>query len=124
MTTLLEPPTVAAHADWRQEARCQHEPETFCITAPEDGDEPPYPTKEQTLCCGLCPVRNECLEYALKQNEPAGVWGGMTRYQRTLLARVRSRQSCPGCGAHDVITEGGTGRQHEVCVACGISWYV
>lgn len=126
MTAILEPagPAVTRRDDWRESARCQTEPATFYTTSDANDDEPPYPTEPQRACCNLCPVRTDCLNHALDTHEPAGVWGGMTYYQRTLLLRVRSRKSCPGCGANDTISEGGSARQHEVCLACGISWFV
>lgn len=108
--------------DWRTFARCQREPATYVINVDDDGDEPLYPTAAQALCCQLCPVRTECLQHALDDREPAGVWGGMTTYQRGLLTRVYSRKSCPGCSSHDIVVEGYGSRTHEVCTACGVSW--
>ena len=32
--------------------------------------------------CSDCPVRKMCLEYALKNNEDHGVWGGRTPEER------------------------------------------
>ncbi len=33
--------------------------------------------------CAACPVRRQCLEYALAMDEnPAGVWGGTSRRER------------------------------------------
>ena len=44
--------------------------------------------------CGECPVRQQCLEYALKVNEQYGVWGGLTAKERQALqAKGRSRRS-------------------------------
>ena len=37
--------------------------------------------------CALCVVRNECLEDALARDEEWGIWGGLTRRERKLLAR-------------------------------------
>ena len=46
--------------------------------------------------CGECPVRQQCLEYALKVNEQYGVWGGLTSKERQALqAKGRSPRS-PG----------------------------
>lgn len=37
--------------------------------------------------CGVCPVRAECLDYALKKQEQFGVWGGLlTRERNRILA--------------------------------------
>jgi WhiB family redox-sensing transcriptional regulator len=32
--------------------------------------------------CASCPVRLECLDYALEARERFGIWGGMTEKQR------------------------------------------
>lgn len=32
--------------------------------------------------CGTCPVRDLCLAYAIANDEPDGIWGGMTRAER------------------------------------------
>ena len=43
--------------------------------------------------CGECPVRQQCLEYALKVNEQYGVWGGLSVKERLALRdRGRGRQ--------------------------------
>lgn len=113
---------VSRGVDWRTFARCQREPATFAIVDDNNGDEPLYPTSEQALCCQLCPVRTVCLQHALDVREPAGVWGGMTTYQRGLLSKVYSRKSCPGCSSHEIVIDGYGSRTHEVCTACGVSW--
>ncbi|QCB93322.1 WhiB family transcriptional regulator [Cellulomonas shaoxiangyii] len=35
--------------------------------------------------CGTCPLIATCLEYALDNNEPHGIWGGLTPKQRQRL---------------------------------------
>lgn len=40
----------------------------------------------KNLCEG-CPVKSECLTYALEANEPYGIWGGLTANERTRLRR-------------------------------------
>lgn len=35
----------------------------------------------KNLCAG-CPVRDECLSYALENDEQYGIWGGLTPSQR------------------------------------------
>lgn len=36
--------------------------------------------------CRRCPVQTACLEYAIANDEPHGVWGGMSPKQRRRLA--------------------------------------
>lgn len=49
------------------------------------------PTKALEVCEG-CPVRVDCLEYALANHQHWGVWGGMTERQR--FAEKRRRRAC------------------------------
>lgn len=45
--------------------------------------------REARRFCGTCPVRTECLAYALDHRVEVGVWGGMTERQRRALLRCR-----------------------------------
>ena len=53
------------------------------------------PAIEQTAraieICLECPVRAECLEWALDTCQDAGVWGGMGEEQRREIRRARRR---------------------------------
>ena len=35
--------------------------------------------------CATCPVREPCLEYALRIREPHGIWGGLSEAERRPL---------------------------------------
>jgi WhiB family transcriptional regulator, redox-sensing transcriptional regulator len=41
--------------------------------------------------CAVCPVREECLEYALETRPGDGVWGGLTATERHRLIRRRQK---------------------------------
>lgn len=43
--------------------------------------------------CRSCPVREQCLEYALVRREKDGIWGGMTTKERDRLARQLRAQA-------------------------------
>lgn len=32
--------------------------------------------------CGICPVRSDCLDYAIEIHESHGVWGGLSESER------------------------------------------
>jgi len=69
---------------WSTEARClQAEPETFF---PEKGGS----TREAKRICADCTVREECLEYALDNDERFGIWGGLSERERRRLKRIAS----------------------------------
>lgn len=44
--------------------------------------------KTALAICGICPVRQDCLDHALATNERFGVWGGTTEKQRRKLRSV------------------------------------
>jgi hypothetical protein len=81
--------------------------------------EPPYPPKEAKEVCDGCPVRPECLEWAL-ENDEEGVWGGTSSYQRQQLRRTIDRKKCPGCSCTDLVLE----NKVELCLGCGLSWLI
>ncbi len=45
--------------------------------------------RAKAICQG-CPVREDCLEYAMANDEKFGVWGGYTERERNRLRRVRA----------------------------------
>ncbi len=47
--------------------------------------------KRAKAICNECPVRSECLDWALTTKEPHGVWGGSAESERKqmLLGKVR-----------------------------------
>ncbi|MGH3666030.1 MAG: WhiB family transcriptional regulator [Egibacteraceae bacterium] len=69
---------------WADQAKClQAEPDTFF---PEKGGS----TREAKRICAGCPVRVECLEYALANDERFGIWGGLSERERRRLKRLAS----------------------------------
>jgi WhiB family redox-sensing transcriptional regulator len=40
--------------------------------------------------CALCPVRQDCLSFALRTAEPHGIWGGLNELERRELADRQS----------------------------------
>lgn len=45
--------------------------------------------------CGRCPIREQCLEYALEAGENFGVWGGMTAQERKQIRRASRKSRGP-----------------------------
>jgi WhiB family transcriptional regulator, redox-sensing transcriptional regulator len=66
---------------WHRDAVCaQADPEAFF---PERGGS----TAAAKRVCQGCPVRAECLEYALANDERFGVWGGLSERERRRIQR-------------------------------------
>ena len=66
---------------WHQLALCaQTDPEAFF---PEKGGS----TREAKRVCASCEVRQECLDYALANDERFGIWGGLSERERRRLKR-------------------------------------
>ena len=42
--------------------------------------------------CAACPVRRECLDFALRLREPFGIWGGLTESERRRLTGTDARR--------------------------------
>jgi WhiB family transcriptional regulator, redox-sensing transcriptional regulator len=71
---------------WMLEARClDADPEAFF---PEKGGS----TREAKRICAACPVRDECLDYALEHDERFGIWGGLSERERRRAKRVSVRR--------------------------------
>jgi WhiB family redox-sensing transcriptional regulator len=70
--------------EWQAKALCaQTDPEAFF---PEKGGS----NRDAKKVCHECEVRQECLEYALNNEELFGIWGGMSERERRKLKRRAS----------------------------------
>jgi len=66
---------------WEADAACKGmDPSIFFPVNDEDA-------LEAIAVCRACPVRDECLSWALETRERFGVWGGTTEKQRRSLLR-------------------------------------
>ncbi|WP_276565109.1 WhiB family transcriptional regulator [Rhodococcus rhodochrous] len=61
--------------------------------APDDETHGQRARREHTakLICRPCPVRHECLHYALAIGEHHGVWGGATEHERKVFTYAPRR---------------------------------
>ncbi len=72
---------------WRDEAACRGlDTDVFFPLTDEEAE-------EAKAICATCPVREECLEYALLTRQDDGVWGGLTEAERRRIRRRRRQQS-------------------------------
>lgn len=90
-------------------------------------------TEAAKKVCGNCPVRLNCLQYALDEEERFGVWGGADETTRRWalsidqygkpISRVREMK-CPNCEGTDITATSTTRvRTHMVCSSCDLSWW-
>lgn len=79
---------------WQDHGRCRQvaDPDLFM---PEDDDSTRQAAAK--LVCQDCPVRTQCLAYALAHQEPFGIWGGTTPRERRALTPIDRRS----VGTHD-----------------------
>lgn len=69
--------------EWEADALCaQVGTEMFF---PEKGGT----TRDAKRICDDCPVRQDCLDYALTNDVRHGVWGGLSERERRALIRAR-----------------------------------
>jgi WhiB family redox-sensing transcriptional regulator len=80
---------------WQLLAACRGEdssyffaPNYFEKRAEKDGRE-----AVAKAICARCPVRGECLEYALGIREAHGIWGGLNEMERRALLRQRTAEA-------------------------------
>lgn len=68
--------------EWAKQAECRHlNPDLFF---PERGE----PVTAAKAVCAGCPVRAECLDYALANGEKHGIWGGTSERERRRMRRT------------------------------------
>ena len=66
---------------WQADALCaETDPEAFF---PEKGGS----TRDAKRICDSCEVRQQCLEYALQNDERFGIWGGLSERERRKLRK-------------------------------------
>lgn len=48
-------------------------------------------TREAKRVCSGCPVKQECLEFAVDNSEKFGIWGGLSERQRREIRKRRGQ---------------------------------
>ena len=80
-----------SHAEverWRRQALCAGHPDQGAWFA-EDG----AAAQRAKAVCRACPVRSECLAFAVATGPYDGIWGGTTPYERRRLRRQMAKSS-------------------------------
>jgi WhiB family transcriptional regulator, redox-sensing transcriptional regulator len=74
------------HDDWRTRAACRDEDPELFFPVSEIGPGARQ-TERAKAVCARCPVRAQCLEYALDSGLDHGIFGGTTDAERRRLRR-------------------------------------
>lgn len=96
---------------WHARAACRGEPAARFYPQPHEG------ALDARVLCDVCPVRSECLDYAMARPEPMGVWGGLSAEQRRDLAKQRGERiaKCGHCRRRIVVAWYGRGAAPRFC---------
>jgi len=73
--------------DQHGEPPCTNYPDAFFHDDATSSAGPRWNYKIAKTLCADCPIRLECLEYALAADEEYGVWGGLSPVERRQLKR-------------------------------------
>lgn len=86
MSTVLARAFDPKKEEWRGVASCRDmDPDLFF---PVGTTGPALDQIEATKSiCGICDVRDDCLDFALSTNQESGVWGGTSEEERRSLRR-------------------------------------
>ncbi|MDP9145203.1 MAG: WhiB family transcriptional regulator [Actinomycetota bacterium] len=77
-------PTAATVVAWRSSAACSGLPHSVFFPVAEADEDEIALAKE---ICLICPVTEDCLEFALETNQRSGIWGGTAEEDRKALRR-------------------------------------
>lgn len=103
----------AGDIDWQNRAACAGADLAVFVPAHETE----HGLADARQHCDPCPVRAECLMWAML-HRCEGYWGATSTYQRQQLLRVRTRAKCPLCLSTSLVFAD----PHELCLSCGASW--
>lgn len=93
MTTIIVDDEIVLDPDWREHAACRGLPASifFFQSYLPRRDANPVKLARARQICNTCPVKLECLEYALDNPREEGIWAGTTEKDRRNLRRKRRR---------------------------------
>ncbi|MCP3768200.1 MULTISPECIES: WhiB family transcriptional regulator [Streptomyces] len=72
--------------DWRTRATCRDEDPDLFFPIGTSGPAL-LQTEQAKAVCRRCPVRQQCLDWALDTGQSLGVWGGTSETERRALKR-------------------------------------
>ena len=86
--TILASSLALANADytWRTDAICRDTDPDLFFPVGTTGLALVQIARAKEVC-GECPVKIDCLDYALETNQDSGIWGGLSEEERRVLRR-------------------------------------
>jgi WhiB family redox-sensing transcriptional regulator len=83
----------ALPTDWQQQGLCRVEDATVFFPPAHFEHKPEREARESKAkaICARCPVRLQCLDWALATREPHGVWGGYSESERKQILLGRRK---------------------------------
>jgi len=80
---------------WRKRSACHGAlPQRFYPEDWEVWDEEAIEEVKETFC-NVCPVKDECLDFAIGTREIEGIWGGLTHSERKSYIRRLRKDGVP-----------------------------
>ena len=86
---------VEGDTSWHTQAACTTADTAIFYPAQGSGHKKDWAAAK--AICDDCPVKQPCLQYAMRTKQEDGLWGGLTPTQRRSLRTVGSQAPCPTC---------------------------
>jgi WhiB family redox-sensing transcriptional regulator len=107
----LPPARLLVRGRWRALAGCRATDPDLFFPVSVSGRSLAQVTEAKAICAA-CPVRRECLAFAIETGQVHGIWGGLTEEERRqVLRRADNRARSPGPAAVRLIGKGTHGRR-------------
>jgi len=81
--------------DWMEAAACRDKPTEIFFSHRDDGDQSwpeGWSYDEARAICNDCPVRVDCLSYAMTHGIKSGMWGGKSPVERRRIRRLELKE--------------------------------
>jgi len=86
MELLRTMPAIWDAESWREDAACTDVPTDLFFPIGQTGDAAAQIARAKAVCAS-CPVRAECLEFAVTTNQEYGIWAGLDEDERRMVRR-------------------------------------
>ena len=80
----------AKNNNWFENGMCKGQPQEWWYPKDMNSRESRKLMVQAKILCGICKVREQCLLFALENEEVFGIWGGKTPVERGVSRRMRT----------------------------------